>query len=46
MDDHLYLIQIIECIQRIESYTQAGRDAFLQSSMVQDAAIRNNAAGR
>lgn len=27
-DENLYLIQILECIQRIESYTVDGRDAF------------------
>lgn len=40
-DDKLYLIHVVECIQRIESYTQDGRDAFMRSSMVQDAVIRN-----
>jgi len=40
-DDKLYLIHISECIERIESYTQEGREAFLQSRMTQDAVIRN-----
>lgn len=40
-DDRLYLINIAECIQRIESYTREGRDVFMQSSMTQDAVIRN-----
>ena len=41
-DDKLYLIHIAECIARIESYTQGmTKEAFLASSMVQDAVIRN-----
>jgi uncharacterized protein with HEPN domain len=41
-DDRLYLIHIAECIDRIESYTQGmTREAFLASSLVQDAVIRN-----
>ncbi len=40
-DDRFYLINIAECIQRIESYTRDGRDAFLKSSMTQDAVVRN-----
>ena len=40
-DDKLYLIHMAECIERIESYIQGGREAFMQSSMAQDAVIRN-----
>ncbi|HUI39826.1 MAG TPA: DUF86 domain-containing protein [Methanothrix sp.] len=40
-DDRLYLIHIWECIQRIESYSAKGKEAFLSSSMTQDAIIRN-----
>jgi len=41
-DERLYLIHIAECIGRIESYTQGmAKDAFLASSLVQDAVIRN-----
>lgn len=41
-DDKLYLIHIHECIQRIEEYLGGGgRDAFMDSTMVQDAIIRN-----
>jgi uncharacterized protein with HEPN domain len=41
-DDRLYLIHITESITRIESYT-AGLDfaGFMQSTLVQDAVIRN-----
>ncbi len=40
-DDKLYLIHISECIERIESYTQEGREAFLRSRITQDAVVRN-----
>jgi len=41
-DDRLYLIHIGECLDRIESYTQGmTKEAFLASSLVQDAVIRN-----
>ncbi|MCX5643743.1 MAG: DUF86 domain-containing protein [Phycisphaerae bacterium] len=41
-DDKLYLIHIGECIDRIEAYTQGmAKEAFLASSLVQDAVIRN-----
>ncbi len=34
-DDRLYLIHIWECIQRIESYAEDGKEAFLASTMMQ-----------
>jgi uncharacterized protein with HEPN domain len=41
-DDRLYLIHIKECIERIESYTgNADRQKFLNSTLLQDAVIRN-----
>jgi|WetSurMetagenome_2_1015567.scaffolds.fasta_scaffold1125022_2 uncharacterized protein with HEPN domain len=40
-DDRLYLIHIWECILRIESYAMDGKPAFLASTMMQDAIIRN-----
>ncbi len=40
-DDRPYLIHIWECIQRIESYAKEGKEAFLASTMIQDAIIRN-----
>ncbi len=40
-DDRLYLVHIRECIARIEQYTEAGREAFLTSTLLQDAVIRN-----
>jgi uncharacterized protein with HEPN domain len=40
-DDGLYLDNILECIQRIESYVAEGKEAFMSNSMMQDAVIRN-----
>lgn len=40
-DDKLYLIHISESIQRIESYIQDGKAAFIRSRMMQDAVVRN-----
>lgn len=41
-DDKLYLIHIGECIERIDSYVQGiDKEAFIASSLVQDAVIRN-----
>lgn len=40
-DDRLYLVHIHECIRRIEQYVREGREAFLRSTLVQDAVTRN-----
>lgn len=41
-DDKLYLIHISECIERIESYVEdVDENAFLNSTLIQDAVIRN-----
>ena len=40
-DDRVYLEDILERFQRIETYTQSGRDAFLQSVLIQDGVIRS-----
>lgn len=40
-DDRLYLSNIKECIERIESYTVDGKEAFMQTTITQDAVIRN-----
>ncbi len=40
-DEKLYLIHILECVERIEQYTQGKRDSFMQSTMTQDAVVRN-----
>jgi uncharacterized protein with HEPN domain len=44
--DLLYVEHLLECIRRIDEYTggqrnSAAREAFLRSSLVQDAVIRN-----
>jgi uncharacterized protein with HEPN domain len=40
-EDRVYLQHLAECIERIEDYTRAGREAFLSETMVQDAGLRN-----
>lgn len=40
-DDRLYLIHVLECINKIEGYVTGGRDAFMASPLIQDAVIRN-----
>ena len=40
-DDAVYLRHVQECINRIQQYTEAGRSAFMASTLVQDGVIRN-----
>ena len=40
-DDRLYLSHILEAIDRVRSYTSAGRSAFKQDLKTQDAVIHN-----
>lgn len=40
-DERLYLIHILEGIERIQSYTSSGPDEFFSSNMIQDAVLRN-----
>jgi uncharacterized protein with HEPN domain len=40
-DDRVYIQHILRCISRIEQYTEAGREAFFSSTLIQDAVIRN-----
>lgn len=40
-DDRLYLIHIGECIDRIEQYTTGGEVDYKNSTLIQDAVIRN-----
>jgi uncharacterized protein with HEPN domain len=40
-DDRLYLIHMSECVARIEEYVRGGREAFMASTLVQDAVVRN-----
>ena len=39
--DRLYLVHILECIERIEAYTLDGREAFFSDRKTQDAVVRN-----
>jgi uncharacterized protein with HEPN domain len=36
-DDRLYVIYILECIERVEQYTADGREAFFDDVKTQDA---------
>ncbi len=40
-DDRLYLIHIGECLDRIERYTAGEEADYKNSTLVQDAVIRN-----
>ena len=39
--DKVYVVHMLECIHRIAEYTRGGRSAFIDSSMAQDAVVRN-----
>ena len=39
--DQAYLYDIQEAISKIDSYTVAGKESFLESALIQDAVIRN-----
>ena len=40
-DEKRYLLDIAECIERTEEYTRGGKEAFIQTKMIQDAVVRN-----
>lgn len=40
-DEIVYLRHILECVRRIEENTSEGRDRFMASHTLQDAALRN-----
>lgn len=40
-NDLLYVSNIQECIEAIESYTFDGKEIFMQTPMIQDAVISN-----
>ena len=40
-DDAVCVRHILECIDRIEQYTEAGCTAFMASTLIQDGVIRN-----
>ena len=39
--DRLYVEHVLECIRRIGAYASGGREAFLESTLIQDAVLRN-----
>ena len=39
-DDRIYLEHILECIDRLQRYTEDGRGVFLEPGIVQDAVLR------
>lgn len=40
-DDRVYITHILECISRTEQYVGNDRDAFMASTLIQDAVLRN-----
>jgi uncharacterized protein with HEPN domain len=40
-DPRVYLAHIMECIQKIERFTQGGKERFLGDELIQDAVLRN-----
>lgn len=40
-DDRVYLINILECVDKIMDYTSSGKEEFMKSTLIQDAVIRN-----
>lgn len=40
-DDKVYIISILESIEKIELYTKFEKEKFMNSNMIQDAVIRN-----
>lgn len=40
-DARLYLVHILDCIERVQRYTARGADAFFADEMAQDATLRN-----
>lgn len=40
-DPRVYLVQILDCIQRIEEFTSDGKAAFFGDARTQDAVLHN-----
>jgi uncharacterized protein with HEPN domain len=40
-DDPVFLLQILEFIEKIDTYTQNGKEEFMLTPLIQDAVIRN-----
>lgn len=41
LTDRIFLSHILESIERIEQYSNEGKDSFMNSILIQDAVIRN-----
>ena len=39
--DKFYLVYILECLERIKEFTEAGQGTFMSSHLIQDAVLRN-----
>lgn len=39
--DRSYLEHVLDAIERVESYTRTGKEAFIEDLMLQDAVVRN-----
>ena len=39
-EDQIYLEYILECVNKIEAYSQGGKQDFFNNSMIQDAILR------
>lgn len=40
-DERIYMVHILECIKRVQSYTSDGKRVLLESTLIQDAVLRN-----
>ncbi len=40
-EDKIYLLNILEAIEKVETYTVSGKDEFIKSTLIQDGVIRN-----
>ena len=40
-NDHAYLLHILDCANRVLSYTSSGQESFIANPMIQDAVMRN-----
>ncbi len=41
LNEQIFLMHILSCVERIREYTQDRRDIFFDSMLVQDAVFRN-----
>ncbi len=39
--DKIYLIYLLECLEKIKEFTHDGKEAFMVSRLIQDAVLRN-----